>query len=139
MTNDQLQKNNMDFDRWNEIKKKTENESVDSKLFPKEGEIWMCILGKNIGREQNGGGDNFSRAMLVVKKFNNEIFWMIALSTKQKNIDYYFNFTDENNKKASVILAQIRLVHIKRFKRKMYDLSEKDLGEIKNRLRRYLT
>lgn len=138
MENHNLQKNNQDFDRWNEIKKKVDADTVDLEFFPKEGEVWMCILGKNIGREQNGGGNNFSRAMFVVKKFNNEIFWALSLSTRQKEIDYYYNFVDINNEKVSVILAQIRLVHIKRFKRKMYDLSGKDINNIKKILREYL-
>ena len=47
---------------------------INPVLFPQLGEIWMCALGKNIGREQNGGGESFSRPMLVIKKFNNEIF-----------------------------------------------------------------
>src|SRR3990167_7166430 len=90
-------------------------------LMPQLGEIWMCALGKNIGREQNGGGKNFSRPMLVIKKFNNEIFWVLPLSTKQKKIDFYYNFKDKNNQDVSVIISQIRLIYIKRFERKLYD------------------
>jgi len=52
--------------------------------FPKSGEVWMCTLGQNLGREQNGGPRDFSRPVLVIKKFNNEIFWVVPLSTKTK-------------------------------------------------------
>ena len=127
-----------DFDNWNELKKKVNIKETQPEFFPKLGEVWICILGKNIGREQNGGSDNFSRPVLIVKKFNNEIFWILPLSTKQKDIDFYYNFTDLNNEKASVILYQIRLIHIKRFERKVYDMSSKDMSEIKRRLREYL-
>ena len=127
-----------DFDNWNELKKKINIKDTSSEFFPQVGEVWICILGKNIGREQNGGSDNFSRPVLIVKKFNNEIFWILPLSTKQKNIDFYYNFIDLNNEKASVILSQIRLIHIKRFERKVYDMSLKDMNEIKKRLREYL-
>ncbi|MCX6753903.1 MAG: type II toxin-antitoxin system PemK/MazF family toxin [Candidatus Nomurabacteria bacterium] len=127
-----------DFDNWNELKKKINIKDTGPEFFPKLGEVWICILGKNIGREQNGGSDNFSRPVLIVKKFNNEIFWILPLSTKQKDIDFYYNFTDLNNEKASVILSQIRLIHIKRFERKVYDMPLKDMVEIKKRLREYL-
>jgi len=127
-----------DFDNWNELKKKINTKNTRPEFFPQVGEVWICILGKNIGREQNGGNDNFSRPVLIVKKFNNEIFWILPLSTKQKNIDFYYNFIDLNNEKASVILSQIRLIHIKRFERKVYDMSLKDMNEIKKRLREYL-
>ena len=127
-----------DFDNWNELKKKINTKNTRPEFFPQVGEVWICILGKNIGREQNGGNDNFSRPVLIVKKFNNEIFWILPLSTKQKNIDYYYNFIDLNNEKASAILSQIRLIHIKRFERKVYDMSLKDMNEIKRRLREYL-
>jgi hypothetical protein len=51
----------------------------------------MCSLGKTLRREQDGGSQEFSRPVLVVKKFNNEIFWVVPLSTKQKPLDFYFN------------------------------------------------
>jgi len=127
-----------DFDNWNELKKKINTKETQPEFFPQLGEVWICILGKNIGREQNGGSDNFSRPVLIVKKFNNEIFWILPLSTKQKDLDFYYNFTDLNNEKASVILSQIRLIHIKRFERKVYDMPSKDMIEIKKRLRDYL-
>ncbi|OGI77250.1 hypothetical protein A3B85_02200 [Candidatus Nomurabacteria bacterium RIFCSPHIGHO2_02_FULL_37_13] len=132
------EQNNEDFDRWNNIKKDINAQKVNTILFPQLGEIWMCALGKNIGREQNGGGKNFSRPMLVIKKFNNEIFWVLPLSTKQKKIDFYYNFKDKNNQDVSVIISQIRLIYIKRFERKLYDMDTPDVVEIKKRLREYL-
>ena len=130
--------NNNDFNKWNDIKKNIDAREINPVLFPQLGEVWMCALGKNIGREQNGGGQNFSRPMLVIKKFNNEIFWVIPLSTKQKEIDFYYNFKDKNNQNVSVIISQIRLMHIKRFERKLYDMNIFDVKEIKKRLREYL-
>ncbi len=110
------------FDHWNEVKKKIEASKDFLKRFPKEGEVWVSILGKNIGFEQNGSGNNFSRPVLIIKKFNNLMFWAVPLSTKQKNFDFYFNYIDLNNQKVSIILAQMRLISIKRLKRKIHDI-----------------
>ncbi|MDP3763798.1 MAG: hypothetical protein Q8Q92_04125 [bacterium] len=67
-----------DFDNWNELKKKIETSEHEPERFPQVGEVWMCYLGKNIGFEQNAGGDNFSRPSLIVKKFNNQMFWSVS-------------------------------------------------------------
>ena len=127
-----------DFDSWNELKKKIEAEKNEPNKFPKEGEVWMSSLGRNIGFEQNGSGANFSRPVLIVKKFNNHMFWCVSLSTKQKNFDFYFNYTDQNNHKVSAILAQMKLVSVKRLKRKLYELNGDKLQEIKLKLKSFL-
>ena len=127
-----------DFDSWNELKKKIEAEKNEPDKFPKEGEVWMSSLGRNIGFEQNGSGANFSRPVLIVKKFNNHMFWCVSLSTKQKNFDFYFNYTDQNNQKVSAILAQMKLVSVKRLKRKLYELNGDKLQEIKLKLKSFL-
>ena len=126
------------FDSWNELKKKIETEKNEPNKFPKEGEVWMSSLGKNIGFEQDGGGDNFARPVLVIKKFNNHMFWVIPLSTKQKNFDFYFNYSDSNDQKVSAILAQMKLMSVKRFKRKLYDIPNKLFDEMKQRLKSFL-
>lgn len=123
------------FDVWNEIKKKVASEPGTPDRYPKEDEAWMSVLGKNIGFEQNGSGDNFSRPVLIVKKFNNHMFWAIPLSTKQKRFDFYFNYTDPNDQDVSAILAQIKLMSVKRLKRKLYDIPTILLHEIKHQVK----
>ena len=129
---------NKDFDKWNELKKKIDKKNDIPDNFPKEGEVWMSNVGVNIGYEQNGSEDNFSRPMLIVKKFNNHMFWVIPLSTKQKNFDFYFNYTDPNNQKVSVILAQMKLVSVKRLKRDIYVIPDELFIQIKKKLKSFL-
>jgi mRNA-degrading endonuclease toxin of MazEF toxin-antitoxin module len=125
------------FDLWNELKKNIELNKNDPNKFPKEGEVWMCSLGINVGFEQNGSGDNFSRPVLIIKKFNNHMFWAVALSTKQKDFDFYFNYSDPDNQKVSAVLAQMKLVSVKRLRRKLYDIQNELLYEIKQRLKSF--
>lgn len=126
-----------DFDQWNELKKKIELGEDEPEKFPKEGEVWMSNLGRNIGFEQNGSGSNFARPVLIVKKFNNQMFWSVSLSTKQKDFDFYFNYTDPNDQKVSAILAQMKLISVKRLKRKLYDLPSEILDQVKQKLKSF--
>lgn len=127
-----------DFDTWNRIKKELNNSENYPEKFPKEGEVWMSSLGHNLGYEQNGSGEQFSRPVLVIKKFNNHMFWVVPLSTKQKSLDFYFNYTDVNNQKVSAILAQMKLFSIKRLKRNMYTVDNNLMAEIRERLQKLL-
>jgi mRNA interferase MazF len=124
-----------DFDRWNDVKKKINTLLDNPDRFPKEGEVWMSSFGKNVGFEENGAGDNFSRPILIVKKFNNRMFWAIPLSTKQKNLSFYYNYTDPNGLAASAIIAQLRLVSIKRLDRNMYELQKDHFFKIKEKIK----
>lgn len=128
------------FNSWNK-QKQAINEKADvyqPKLFPKTGEVWMIALGKNIGYEQNGIGSNFSRPVLVFKKFNNQMYLGIPLSSKQKNIDFYFNYTDPLGNSVAAILAQLKLISIKRFYRKMYLMDSSSFESIKRKLQKIL-
>ncbi len=127
-----------EFDIWNNLKKDIDAKNGDPNKFPKEGEVWMSNIGRNIGFEQNGSGATFSRPILIVKKFNNQMFWIAPLSTKQKELDFYFNYTDPHGQKVSAILAQLKLMSVKRMKRKMYDLDGEKLRQIKIGLKTFL-
>ena len=126
-----------DFDKWNDIKKNIQNIEDEVLFFPKKGEVWMCSVGRNVGFEQNGGGDNFSRPVLIIRKINNHMFLAIPLSTKQKKYDFYYNFIDPQKEPVSAILAQIRLFSVKRFTRKLYEINSVDFTEILIRIKKF--
>ena len=110
------------FDRWNEHKKRLSQSATPPPTFPKQGEVWICSLGWNLGREQNGGPHDFSRPVLVVKKFNNEMFWIVPLSSKQKELDYLT--TEIRTGNVSLPLSgSCVFISITRFQRNMYQLS----------------
>ena len=66
------------------------------------------------------------------------MFWVIPLSTKQKDLDFYFNFTDPTGQNVSLILAQLRLVSCKRLNRVLYELPSSDFQEVQKRLVAFL-
>lgn len=123
-----------DFDKWNNTKKLLEKLDDSGGIFPIEGEAWVVYMGTNIGYEQDSNSLDFTRPALVIKKFNNKMMWILPLSNKQKDLDFYFNFIDPRYKNISAILAQLKLMSVKRFKRKMYKIPDIVLIEIKNKL-----
>lgn len=120
------------FDGWNRIKKRVN--IINDIKYPKVGDVWVSVLGKNIGHEQNGSAVDFNRPVLVLRKFNNYIFWVVPLSTKQKDVEFYYNFIDLDHNKASFILTQIRVFSVNRFLRKLYSIENDLLEDIKKRV-----
>jgi mRNA interferase MazF len=102
-----------DFDRWNSDKKLAQ-EIDTSEVFFYEREVWWVRLGVNVGFEQDGTGEVFERPVVVIKKFNPNVFIAIPLSTTTKKGKYYFKVGVVEGKEATAILSQIRLLDAKR-------------------------
>lgn len=103
-----------------------------------EREIWFCHLGSNIGFEQDGTGEDFLRPILILRKFNNEIFWGIPLTNTKKDTEHYYPFSFKEGKTSTAILSQIRLIDAKRLSYKIGDISETDFGLLKEKLKALL-
>jgi len=54
-----------------------------SKIFFREGPIWLCLIGQNVGFEQNGN-KNFIRPVLVLKKLSQNTAIILPLTSKKK-------------------------------------------------------
>lgn len=104
-----------DFDEWNKEKQYLEKSGHENLIF-REREIWWCSLGKNIGSEQDGKNKLFERPVLVFKKFNDRLCWILPLSSRPKE-GVYYHILKHGEKEFTVILSQLRLVSIKRFRR----------------------
>ncbi len=122
-----------EFDEWNILKKRVAISEVVR--FFKEGDIFYIRCGKNIGFEQNGKGEYFERPVLIVKKFNKDVFLSIPLTTSSKNNKYYLSIGNVDNKEASVILSQIKLCDQKRLVNKLGVVSDEVLEIVKENLK----
>jgi mRNA interferase MazF len=111
-----------DFNIWN-TRKIIINEKVQIPFFHQR-EIWFCFLGLNVGFEQDGKGEDFQRPIVIIKKFNNEVFWAIPLSRTKRRGKYYFEFPFDSNTTSVAILSQIKLIDARRLSRKIGDLDE---------------
>ncbi len=125
-----------DFDAWNKFKKIIDNK--DSLSYFREWQVWFISMWVNIWFEQNWKNTNFSRPVLVIKKFNKNIFLWVSLTTRKKKSDYIFQIWKINNKENYIILSQIRLYSSKRLLSHIWWVS-KDLNKyIKEKITKLL-
>jgi mRNA-degrading endonuclease toxin of MazEF toxin-antitoxin module len=105
---------NNDFDKWNELKKKLNDRKINLKF--KARDIFFMSIGKNIGSEQLGKGEEFLRPILVYKKLGEYYFLGIPLTSQEKVGSYYFPFKYKKDKLSVAMLNQIRTFDIRRHK-----------------------
>lgn len=116
-----------DFDGWNREKKRL-NDSVPE-AFCNEREIWWCSVGVNIGVEIDGKNENFERPVLIVRKFNKDMFWGLALTSKAHTSPFHQQIKGENGS-YWVVISQLRVLSSKRLLRKIERISETDFEVI---------
>ncbi len=125
-----------DFQKWHN--KKSQIDIIEKRPFFHEREIWYCYLGLNVGFEQDGSGSDFIRPILIIRKFNNEVFWGLPLTMTLKTTKYYFPFVFEKNINSVAILSQIRLIDGRRLGYKIGEMSEEDFARLKDKFKALL-
>lgn len=100
----------------------------------KEGEVYWCSLGKNIGDEENGKGYDFRRPVLIFKKFNNNIFWGVPMSTKNKESKYYVRVLLKDVEQSAMI-SQLRILDTKRLDLYIGYISKSDFIKIQTSIK----
>jgi mRNA interferase MazF len=91
-------------------------------------------LGINIGFEQDGKGEEFSRPVLIIKGFSKNVFLCVPLTTKLKEGKYYNDIILSDGIKRKVILSQIRLIDSKRLIEKVCTIDEIQFKSIKQKI-----
>ena len=118
------------FNEWNEVKKRTDNKIIIPKI--RQREIYWANIGENIGFEQNGKGDDFMRPLLIFKKFSNNIFFGIPLSSQSKKVgSFFFEFSFQNDETSTALIVQGKLFDAKRLDRKIGKISIDDFEKLK--------
>jgi mRNA interferase MazF len=133
MEKEKLQK----YNEWNEKKKDIVSGEKTEKIYFREGDIWWCSIGLNIATETYGKGESFRRPILVIRKLSHDTCLAIPLTSKEKSGTWFKEITLGGEKKWAM-LYQIRMIHKKRFQRKMGELDEKDISLVKEKLKALL-
>lgn len=121
------------FVNWTRLKIKI-HVSQESTCYFYEREMWWASLGANIGFEQDGKHQYYERPVLVLKKFNKDVLWILPLTSREKEGKYYFKI-EHNGGKSFIILSQLRLISAKRLLRKIGIVSEDDFEKIRARVK----
>lgn len=120
-----------DFDGWNIVKKKLDQS--DRKFLFKQGEVWWCSVGINIGDESCGKGKTLRRPVLVLKKLSSRNFIGIPLSTKER-VGTWFATVLINGGAQYFLLHQIRMFSTNRLQRRLTTLDKYDFLKVKEKL-----
>ena len=115
-----------DFDSWNTIKKKT-NDLGSPRV--RVGDIHWCAMGLNVGRECDGKGANYRRPVVILRKYSNDMVFVLPLTTNIHSGDWYFDINIKNIKN-QVVLAQGKTMDTKRLSKKLGELSVNKMRQI---------
>ena len=111
-----------DYWKWHN-KKEQLNETEGTALFH-EREVWWCALGANIGYEQDGSSELFTRPVVILTKFNLDACLVVPLTARTKKGKYYFPIGKVEDRDATAVLSQIRFVDRKRLTSKIMTLDQ---------------
>jgi mRNA interferase MazF len=124
-----------EYDKWNEVKKETIQNK--RKLGIKPREIFWVKIGQNIGDEEYGKGEIFSRPVLVVRQLTSDLFIGIPITTALKDDDYFHLFefaTKKGISKNSAMILQLRTYSKKRITDKIGKMNIDDFKKIQDKL-----
>ena len=120
------------YDVWSRLKQ--ELEGSQNKIQFKERDIFFIKMGKNIGVEQDGKGEEFKRPVVVIKKFNKECFFGVPLTSQKKEGRFYFSFPTKTKNQVA-ILSQFRLFSSKRLSHKIGMIGKEQFRELKGKIK----
>ena len=125
-----------DFDRWNIKKKKLHNIKYTDKKF-KEGEIWWCSAGLNIGHEIDGKHNTFERPFYILKKCSDTMFIGVPCTTSLKTgmFAYLLKILEWE---FILNFSQIRSTSSKRLLRRMVKVTDGNEINIKRKFLKYI-
>lgn len=128
-----------EYDKWNEVKKETIQNK--RKLGIKVREIFWVKIGQNIGDEEYGKGEMFSRPVIVVRQLTSDLFLGVPLTSTLKDDDYFHQFEFNSKKcivKNSAMILQLRTFSKKRITDKIGKVNMEDFKKIQDKITRMI-
>lgn len=126
----------LQFTIRNKLKQKLHNQKRE--VFLNEREIRIAHLWQNIWYEENGKWENYTRPVIIIKRFWNQ-FISIPLTTKWKNNVYYWELPNTLFwKKSHAILAHIKALDRNRFSRRIWILPKEQFNLLKKKIKAVL-
>jgi mRNA interferase MazF len=117
------------FLEWIRVKESLDGNRTKPPIF-REGQIWWCHIGENVGHELNGKGKNFTRPIYIVKKYDKKTFLGLPLSTKEKTGIWYAPIRFRNINQ-TILLSQARTTDYRRLREQIGELRNPDQERLK--------
>lgn len=121
------------FEEWIQLKEKLHSKGKAPRI--RQGEVWWCSLGENVGVEINGKSARFTRPVLIMKKLSRYGFMGIPLTSQPKTGSWYASF-DFLGKTEYAAVCQARVMSVSRLHSKMGELPMMDLAIVKEAFHR---
>lgn len=120
------------FEEWIEVKSDLHKIAIVRRI--REGEIWWCALGENVGVEINGKSKTFARPVLILRKLGKYSFMGIPLTSKAHEGSWYAMFYFRNTAQYAA-LAQARVVSVSRLYKKIGEADRQDIFLVRDKFR----
>ena len=115
------------FSAWMPIKEATHNKGALRSF--KEGDVWWCRIGENVGSEICGKGRDFLRPVVVINKLSKNNFIGVPFTSREHFGSWYVELVFKNKKQYAVV-AQVENISVYRLHHKMGELPEFDLRNV---------
>src|SRR3989338_6574598 len=102
----------------------------ETKIIFKQGDIWWCSLGINLGEEMFGKGEKFRRPVLVFRKLTGNSFLGLPITKQEKRGSWYVEITIHKEKRW-IMLNQARILDKKRLTNRIGELDGVDFKKVK--------
>lgn len=122
---------NKDFKGWIIIKDKIHDNGKIRVI--RNGEIWWCAVGENVGTEICGKGKIFARPVLILRKLNKYSFIGVPLTSKHHKGSWYVTF-DFKNRLQTAIVSQVENISVFRLYNKIGEVPDSDLESVRDGL-----
>lgn len=126
------------FDEWNEAKKATE--SIERKVGIKPRELFWVKIGINIGSEEYGKGENFTRPVIIIRRLTHDLFLGVPTTTSIKHDDYFhsFEYNHENKGKhqTTAMILQVKVFSTKRIMKRIGMVDKENFKMIQEKVKR---
>lgn len=126
-----------DYKKWMPIKSEINNKEKYPKGY-KEREIWICSIGENVGFEEDGKSEAFSRPVLILRVFNKNFCHVIPLSKTEKRNKFHYPFDGKTGRVSVALLSQSKAIDSSRLSRKIGIASKEDFEIIKTKIKEIL-
>ncbi len=120
-----------DFQKWMPVKERVDSRKMPENLYIHVGQVWWVSWGKNVGFEQDGKSELFTRPVVVIKVLSRSTFLVAPLTTSKQEHKFRVAVSDFGGEESKAIISQIRVIDIKRFQKKIGKVDAKSLKAIK--------